>query len=62
MAFWAARQSRPFVALAMVSVGLAACNSATPTALSSLSASGAAPRSCGTRLGATRAIPLSWIA
>jgi hypothetical protein len=43
MAFWVTRESRPFIALAIGSVGLVACSSATPTAPSSLSASDAGP-------------------
>ena len=43
MAFRVTRDARPFIALAIVSTGLAACRSASPTAPSSLSASDAAP-------------------
>jgi hypothetical protein len=43
MAFWVTREWRPFIALAIVSMGLTACSSTTPTAPSSLSASDAAP-------------------
>ena len=43
MAFWVTRESRPFIALAIGSMALVACSSATPTAPSSLSASDEAP-------------------
>jgi hypothetical protein len=43
MAFWVTRESRPFIALAIGNMALVACNSATPTAPSSLSARDAAP-------------------
>jgi hypothetical protein len=42
MAFWVARESRPFIALAVASMGLVACRSGSPTAPSSLQGDGAA--------------------
>lgn len=42
MAFWVTWESRPFIALAVASMGLVACSSGTPTAPSALTASGAA--------------------
>jgi len=44
MAFWGTRESRPFIALAMGSMGLAACSSPTPTAPSPPSPTYAAPQ------------------
>jgi hypothetical protein len=43
MAFWVTRESRPFIALAIFSMGLVACSSPAPTAPSSASPIGAAP-------------------
>jgi hypothetical protein len=43
MAFWVTRASRPFVALAVLSMGLSGCGSASPTAPSPRSTSDAAP-------------------
>jgi hypothetical protein len=53
MAFWVTRKSRPFIALALVSMGLGACSSATPTAPSSLSASDAAPNAVAASVSST---------
>jgi hypothetical protein len=43
MAFWVTRESRPFIALAIGSLGLVACSSPTPTAPSSASPIDAPP-------------------
>jgi hypothetical protein len=53
MRFWLTRDSRSFIAAAMLSTGLAACSSGTPTAPSALSAGDVAPNAVTTSVSST---------
>ena len=53
MRFWLTRDSRSFTAAAMLSTGLAACSSGTPTAPSALSAGDVAPNAVTTSVSST---------
>lgn len=57
MRFWLTRDSRSFIAAAILSTGLAACSRAAPTAPSSRSASDAAPHAAAASVSAASVTP-----